>query len=150
MRKIARLAAVIATLWLSSRAHAADEVLYDHWYAHYHKDVKAGWDHTKVTRSENEGRVVWITESESQLLRFMDGSLLKTPWASSSRYVEDEAGAVIEYRTSVNVGLPGDPQTHEGKVKDGIVSAVDQGKAHSVHYPKDALGPAAIHRAMTN
>ena len=140
---------VLAVLALCApKALAADEVVADHWYAHFHKDVKAGWDRTRVLRSTVDGKKVWVTEYESQLIRSMDGSLLKSPWTSSSRIVEDESGAVLSYRTSVSVGMPGDPQTHEGTVKDGVISAIDGGKARSVPYPEGALGPAAIERKI--
>lgn len=142
----AMLAAAIALIAASARA--GDEFVADRWYAHFHKDVKAGWDHTRVSRSTLDGKTVWITEHESRLIRSMDGSLLKSPWTSSSHVVEDEAGAVISYRTSVDVGMPSGPQTHEGTVKDGVVAAIDGGKARSVPYPAGALGPAAIERQI--
>ncbi len=129
-------------------ARGDDEVVASHWYAHFHGDVKAGWDRTRRLRSKVGEKPVWVTETESRIIRFMDGSLLKSPMTSSSRVVEDESGAVISYRTSVSVGMPTDPQKREGTVKDGVISAVEDGKARTVPYPAGALGPAAIDRAI--
>jgi transglutaminase superfamily protein len=140
------LAAAIALLAASARA--GDEVVSDRWYAHFHKDVKAGWDRTRVLRSTVDGKPVWITEHESRLIRFMDGSLLKSPMTSSSRIVEDEAGAVLSYATAVEFGLPSGPQKREGTVKGGTISAVEDGRARTVPYPAGALGPRAIERAI--
>ena len=140
------VAAVIALLAASARA--ADEVVSDRWYAHFHKDTKAGWDHTRVLKGTLDGKAVWITEHEMHLIRFMDGSLLKSPTTSSSRVVEDEAGAVLSYATSFDWGLPNGPQKREGKVKDGTISAVEDGRARTLPYPAGALGPRAIERAI--
>ena len=140
------LAAAIALC--AASAQAGDEVVSDHWYAHFHKDAKAGWDHVRVLRSTVDGKKVWITEFESRLIRFMDGSLLKSPMTSSSRIVEDEAGAVLSYATSVEFGLPSGPQKREGTLKDGVIAAIEDGTARKVPYPAGALGPRAIERAI--
>src|SRR5262245_9164001 len=137
-----------ALLFCASAARADDEVVADRWYAHFHKDVKAGWDRTRVLRSTVDGKKVWITEHESRLIRFMDGSLLKSPMTSSSRIVEDEAGAVLSYATAVEFGLPSGPQKREGTVKDGTITAVEDGRARTLPYPAGALGPRAIERAI--
>ena len=140
------LAAVIALLAASARA--ADEVVSDRWYARFHKDTKAGWGHTRVLKGTLDGKAVWITEHEMRLIRFMDGSLLKSPTTSSSRVVEDESGAVLSYATSFDWGLPSGPQKREGRVKDGTISAVEDGRARTLPYPAGALGPRAIERAI--
>jgi hypothetical protein len=140
------LAAAIALCAASARA--ADEVVADRWYAHFHKDTKAGWDRTRVLRSTSGGKSVWITEFESRLIRFMDGSLLTSPMTSTSRIVEDETGAVLSYATSVEFGLPSGPQKREGTVKEGTISAVEDGRARTLPYPAGALGPRAIERAI--
>ena len=58
----------------------------------------------------------------------------------------DEDGAVLSYSTSVDIGMG--PQTREGTVKDGVISAKEDGKPRSVPYPDGALGPAALDRAI--
>ena len=148
MRAIVCVIALVAGVVFPSPARAADEVVADHWYAHFHNETKAGWDRTRVLRGTMGGKAVWITETESRLIRFMDGALLESPMTSSSRIVEDEAGAVLSYATSVEFGLPSGPQKREGTVKDGTISAVEDGKARSVPYPAGALGPAAIRRKI--
>jgi transglutaminase-like putative cysteine protease len=132
----------------AQKALAGDKVVADRWYAHFHKDVKAGWDHTRVLRSTVDGKKVWITETESRLIRSMDRSLLQPPVTSSSRIVEDEAGAVLSYATSVCFGLASGPQMREGTVKDGTISAVEDGRTRTLPYPAGALGPRAIERAV--
>jgi hypothetical protein len=148
MRTTGWLGVLLLAGAIAPAARGDDEVVADDWYAHFHGDVKAGWDHTRRLRSKVDGKAVWVTETESRIIRFMDGSLLKSPMTSSSRIVEDETGAVISYRTSVSIGMPTDPQKREGTVKDGVLSAVEDGKSRTVPYPAGALGPAAIDRAI--
>jgi Transglutaminase-like superfamily len=132
MRTTGWLGVLLLAGALASAARGGDdEVVSDDWYAHFHKEVKAGWDHTRRLRSKVDGKVVWVTEHESRIIRFMDGSLLKSPMTSS-----------------VSIGMPTDPQKREGTVKDGVITAVEDGKSRTVPYPAGALGPAAIDRAI--
>ena len=140
---------IAVVLSLATPAVAQDAVVYDHWFAQFQRETKSGWAHHRRVRSEQDGRPVVITETESEMVRGPGGELLKTPMRFSSRHVENGAGAVLSYATSADIGIPGmDPQTRKGTVKDGVISVVEDGKARSVPYPKGALGPAGVDRAM--
>jgi transglutaminase-like putative cysteine protease len=146
MRRCTILAAAAAGLWLATPASAADEVVHDIWFAQFHGETKSGWSHERRVRSERDGKNVVVTESESKVLRGPGGVELKTPIRSSSRFVEDENGAVLSYATSVDIGFG--PQIREGTVKDGVISAKEDGKARTLPYPEGALGPAGVDRAI--
>lgn len=146
MKVIATCALTAVLLSLAAPAVAEDEVVYDRWYAQFHRGTKAGWAHHGRVRSERDGKLVIISESESEMVRGPGGELLKTPMRFSTSFVEDEDGAVLSYSTSADVGMG--PQTRAGTVKDGVISVVEDGKKRSVAYPKGALGPAAVDRAV--
>jgi hypothetical protein len=142
----ARWFVAVAVVLASTSSRAGDDDVVDSWYAHFHKDVKAGWDHVRRVHTKQDGKPVWVTETESLVIRLQAGPRLKTPMTSSSRVVEDDAGEVISYATSVDPGTGA--QRHEGTVAGGVVSAVDDGKARTMPYPAGALGPAAVDRAI--
>ena len=146
MRRTTIATAVAAVLLLVAPAEAEDQVVHDHWFAQFQRETKSGWSHERRMRSEQDGKAVIITETESAMVRGPGGELLKTPMLFSTRYVEDEAGAVLSYATSADIGMG--PQTREGTVANGVVSAIDDGKPRSVPYAEGALGPAAVDRAV--
>ena len=132
-------------LAIPAPARAAEEGERDDWYAQFHSGKKVGWAHDRRTRSTEGSTPVWVTENESRALLgdSPDGPVL----VSMRRIVEDEAGRVLSYRTSVDIGRG--PQVREGVVKGDVVHAVEDGKPREAAYPAGALGPAAVDRAVT-
>jgi hypothetical protein len=140
-------AALVACLLVSSAgpSFAADEPVADDWYAQFHQGRKAGWSHRRLLRSTEDGKPVWVTETEA--LALVEGTG-KSTVTSSSRVVEDGEGRVLSYRSSVAPSWAKAPQVREGAVKDGVVRAMEDGKSREVPYPAGALGPAALDRAI--
>ncbi|HEU4395288.1 MAG TPA: transglutaminase domain-containing protein [Planctomycetota bacterium] len=136
-----------AALAVPSAALAADEEARDDWFVQFHNGKKAGWSHLRRARATEGGKPVWVTETESSAS--LDGSAEGPRLLSTGRVVEDESGRVLSYRTSVDIGMQSGPQVREGVLKGDAIHAVEDGKARQVPYPKGALGPAAVDRAIT-
>jgi len=134
---------LVALLALPAPAAAAEEGEVDDWFAQFHDGKKAGWGRLRRTKSEEGGRAVWVTETEGRV-RVGEGTTMR----SATRVVEDGEGSVLSYRTSVEFDGGPPPQRREGVVEKGVVRAVEDGKAREVPYPRGALGPAAVHRAI--
>ena len=140
-------AALVACLLVTSAGppFAADDPVADDWYAQFHQGKKSGWSHRRLLRSTEGGKPVWVTETEA--LALVEGTG-KSTVKSTSRVVEDGEGHVLNYRTSVSPSWAKTPQVREGTVKDGVVRAMEDGKAREIPYPVGALGPAALDRAI--
>ena len=135
-----------AALAIPPAAMAADDEARDDWYVQFHNGKKAGWSHLRRARGTEGGKPVWITETEASAS--LDGSADGPRLRSTGRVVEDEAGRVLSYRSSVDIGMRSGPQVREGVVKGETVHAVENGKEREAPYPKGAIGPAAVDRAI--
>lgn len=157
MRPYLAVAASVAVLAIASQAAsqdrpAADEVAFDHWFVQFHGSTgkKTGWAHTRRVRGTQDGARVWISENETVLDRGPDGDKLARPMRFTQRFVEDEAGKVLGYSTSADVGMPSGAQTREGRLTGAEIAAVEDGKPRKVVYPAGAIGPAAFDRAIAS
>ena len=143
---IATALLVAALSALPPRAIAGEAGERDDWYAQFYSGKKAGWSHVRRTKTTEGGAKVWVTETES---RARLGEAAEPVMKSTQRFVEDEAGRVLSYRTSMDIGMPTGPQVREGVLKGNVLRAVEDGKAREVPYPEGALGPAAVERAIS-
>lgn len=132
----------------ASAALAEDEVLVDHWFAQFQDGRKTGWSHHRLVRTIDEGAVRYVTDRESSLIRGPQGTELENPMRFSLHVVEDEAGKVLAYSSSADIGIAAGPQTSEGTLRDGVIDGKRDGKPVSSPYPEGAIGPAAFDRAV--
>lgn len=147
MTRRALLIPILAVLFLAAPAIPvfAAEGEYDRWYALYVGEKKSGHVHESLVKAEEDGRVVWITTSDSSFAMNRMGQLMTV--VQKSTKVEDADGTVLRTESSMSAGTMAQKTTVT--VKDGKVELTQLGRARTMDYPAGALGPAAIIRMCT-
>ena len=117
------LVALSAALALvpSARAEETSSESED-WMAVYVAGSKCGWSHHKVAKADEAGRTVWVSNDEKSLTISRMKQAITIELAST--VVEDEAGQVLRFTSSMKQGPMG--VKTEGTVADGDLGVADQ------------------------
>ena len=142
MRTLLMLAAAALAVASPCALAGEEEVVLDHWFAQFQKDKKSGWTYERRVRTTRGGETVFVTEMQAFMEVGPQGQALPNPVQSRSRFVENEAGTVLEYETVVDFGQLS--QRRAGTVKGGTISFEDSEKKGTVAYPAGALGPVGL------